>query len=67
MRKIDNFRRNQIISHRGNLNGPNLLLENNPDYIIAASKHCYVEIDVWYKTKAVPYLMQEYARVPGYR
>lgn len=49
MRKIDNFRRNQIISHRGNLNGPNLLLENNPDYVIAASKHCYVEIDVWYK------------------
>ena len=26
-----------------------------------------VEIDVWYKTKAIPYVMSEYARVPGYR
>ena len=25
-----------------------------------------VEIDIWYKTKAIPYLMQEYARVKGY-
>jgi hypothetical protein len=25
-----------------------------------------VEIDVWYKTKGIPYLMQEYSRVKGY-
>jgi 3-deoxy-D-manno-octulosonate 8-phosphate phosphatase (KDO 8-P phosphatase) len=49
MKNIDDFRRNQIISHRGNLSGPNLLLENRPEYVIAASKHCFVEIDVWFK------------------
>jgi hypothetical protein len=26
-----------------------------------------VEIDEWYKTKGIPYVMSEYARVPGYR
>ena len=26
-----------------------------------------VEIDVWYKTKGIPYVMSEYARVPGYK
>jgi len=26
-----------------------------------------IEIDEWYKTKAIPYVMSEYARVPGYR
>ena len=26
-----------------------------------------VDLDVWYKTKGVPYLMSEYARVPGYK
>ena len=26
-----------------------------------------VEIDVWYKTKGIPYVKSEYARVPGYR
>jgi len=26
-----------------------------------------VEINEWYKTKAIPYVMSEYARVPGYR
>ena len=26
-----------------------------------------VELDVWYKTKGVPYVMSEYARVPGYK
>jgi len=38
-----------IISHRGNLNGKNIKLENHPDYIIRAIKSGYqVEIDVWY-------------------
>jgi hypothetical protein len=26
-----------------------------------------VEIDVWYKAKGIPYVMSEYARVPGYK
>jgi len=36
-----------LISHRGNLNGPNVNNENNPDYIMKAlSKNYDVEIDV---------------------
>lgn len=39
----------KIISHRGNLIGPNLLLENNPDYILSAVSMGFdVEVDVWY-------------------
>jgi|GEM_PF-1820287 len=26
-----------------------------------------VELDVWYKAKGIPYVMSEYARVPGYK
>ena len=38
----------KIISHRGNLNGRNPELENNPDYILAAVSAGYdVEVDVW--------------------
>lgn len=37
-----------IISHRGNIDGKNELLENNPDYIDSAIyKGFDVEIDVW--------------------
>tara|TARA_R100000353_G_C6409357_1_gene169917 strand:+ start:93 stop:551 length:459 start_codon:yes stop_codon:yes gene_type:complete len=37
-----------IISHRGNLKGPNLERENHPDYIDAAIVRGFdVEIDVW--------------------
>ena len=37
------------ISHRGNLNGKNPVLENNPKYIIEAlNKGFSVEIDVWF-------------------
>lgn len=37
-----------LISHRGNVNGPNFLLENTPDYIDAALKQHYLcEVDVW--------------------
>jgi hypothetical protein len=36
------------ISHRGNLNGSNLELENNPSYILSAlSKGFDVEVDLW--------------------
>ncbi len=38
-----------LISHRGNLDGPNQRLENNPEYIDTALKHNYdVEIDIWW-------------------
>lgn len=37
-----------LISHRGNLSGPNEELENHPDYIMDAVKQGYaVEVDVW--------------------
>ena len=39
-----------LISHRGNLNGKNESLENNPNYIDnAISKGYDVEIDIWHK------------------
>lgn len=39
----------RLISHRGNLNGPNPEQENHPDYIWEAIRAGYdVEIDVWY-------------------
>jgi len=38
----------KIISHRGNLDGPNELKENHPDYISNALKEVEVEVDVWY-------------------
>jgi hypothetical protein len=38
-----------LISHRGNLNGPNPERENHPDYIWEALRAGYeVEIDVWW-------------------
>lgn len=37
----------EIISHRGNLNGPLISLENKPEYILAAAEQYKVEIDVW--------------------
>lgn len=40
----------KLISHRGNLNGPDKSRENHPDYIMEAIKAGYdVEIDVWFK------------------
>jgi hypothetical protein len=38
------------ISHRGNTNGPNPVLENNPEYLIdAIQKGFDVEVDIWLK------------------
>lgn len=39
-----------LISHRGNLKGPNKEKENSPEYILKAA-HCgyNVEIDVWHE------------------
>ena len=40
----------KLISHRGNLAGPNPERENHPDYIYEALQAGYdVEIDVWFK------------------
>lgn len=37
----------KIISHRGNKNGPNPRLENNPDYVVAAINSGFdVEVDI---------------------
>ena len=39
-----------LISHRGNISGPNPEQENRPEYIAEALKQGYdVEIDVWFK------------------
>ena len=39
----------KLISHRGNLEGPNPERENHPDYIYEAIQAGYdVEIDVWW-------------------
>jgi hypothetical protein len=44
--KMRNLR---LISHRGNLNGPNPKLENSPEYVaIALELGFEVEIDVWF-------------------
>lgn len=41
-----------LISHRGNISGPNPNQENHPDYISKALQQGYdVEIDVWYTDK----------------
>ena len=38
----------KLISHRGNINGPNKSEENNPEYILNAINNGYnVEIDIW--------------------
>lgn len=38
----------KFIAHRGNLNGPNPLMENHPNYIDAAFAAGYdAEVDVW--------------------
>ena len=40
----------KLISHRGNISGPNPQKENHPNYILNALNKGYeVEIDVWYK------------------
>jgi hypothetical protein len=37
-----------FIAHRGNLNGPNSIDENKPDYLLEAiNKGYYVETDLW--------------------
>jgi hypothetical protein len=38
----------RIISHRGNLNGINPELENNPEHILRICEEHEVEVDAWY-------------------
>lgn len=41
----------KLIAHRGNINGPNSIKENEPDYVNnAISMGFDVEIDIWYDT-----------------
>ena len=41
-----------MISHRGNIDGPNKELENYPSYILKAIQQGYdVEVDVWYRNE----------------
>jgi hypothetical protein len=52
----------KLISHRGNLYGPNPNEENNPQYIIDTLELGYdVEIDVWYIDNKF-YLGHDYAK-----
>jgi len=53
------------IAHRGNLDGPNPLQENQPDYInTALTKGFDVEIDVWFKNGQLYLGHDEEAVVP---
>jgi hypothetical protein len=41
-----------LISHRGNIDGPNPEKENHPDYLLDAQlKGYHIEIDIWYLDK----------------
>ncbi len=52
----------KFISHRGNLIGKNLKLENNPNYVLKAAQLNFdVEIDVFYKNKQF-YLGHDFAK-----
>ena len=42
-----------LISHRGNIDGPNKDRENNPEYIQNALNNGYeVEVDIWFKNNS---------------
>lgn len=52
-----------IISHRGNLHGPNGQKENSIEYVIKALKLFNVEIDVWFINNSF-YLGHDYPNYP---
>ena len=53
-----------LISHRGNISGPNQSLENDPDYILTALKGGFdVEIDFWCVKKKL-FLGHDYPQYP---
>jgi hypothetical protein len=48
------YKRLKLISHRGNLDGPNPTQENHPDYLTKALQLGFdVELDVWYRAGEV--------------
>jgi hypothetical protein len=50
-----------FISHRGNVDGKDLSLENSPNYInLAIEKGFDVEVDVWYNSKQGWFLGHDY-------
>lgn len=54
-----------LISHRGNLDGPNPEKENHPDYIKEALDAGYdVEVDVWFLKKRGFFLGHDTAEYP---
>jgi hypothetical protein len=53
-----------LISHRGNISGPNQSLENHPDYILTTLKGGFdVEIDFWCVKKKL-FLGHDYPQYP---
>lgn len=53
-----------LIAHRGNTKGPNLKLENQPDYIESALSEGFdAEVDVWY-VDGVLYLGHDHPSYP---
>ena len=54
-----------LISHRGNIGGPNKKFENEPEYILWAIKNGFhVEIDVWFLESNGFYLGHDYPKIP---
>lgn len=43
----------KIISHRGNINGPDKKLENNPQHILSLLKYYECEVDVWVNSEGI--------------
>jgi len=54
----------RLISHRGNINGKNVELENTIEYIVRAKDLGFeVEIDVWY-VDGIYYLGHDFPKIP---
>ena len=43
----------KIISHRGNIKGPDKKIENNPKHILSLLKHYECEVDVWVNNEGI--------------
>lgn len=48
----------KLIAHRGNIDGPNPLEENNPEYIEEAIKNGFdVEVDIWFSLRTKKFFL----------
>ena len=48
----------KLIAHRGNIDGPNLSEENNPEYIEEAIENGFdVEVDIWFSTQTKKFFL----------